>query len=186
MAATVVVFGLVAPGMSAGLPVYAFQEFGGSSWIAGLFHAAFGAGALLGSVLAVLAVTRVAPLRLAAFRILAFAVPLWALPLLPPWPVAAASLFVASVFAPLVNGPIVGVLTARAPESLRAKVLTALVTANALAAPLGFVAAGQVLERWGVVPLFVAVAFGITSMALVFAAIVLRHRAPSALPEPST
>ena len=81
MAATVVVFGFLVTGMSAGLPVYAFDEFDGSSWIAGLFHAAFGAGALLGSVVAVLAVTRVAPLRLAALGILAFAVPLWALPL---------------------------------------------------------------------------------------------------------
>ncbi len=185
MAATVVVFGFLVTGMSAGLPVYAYDEFDGSSWIAGLFYAAFGAGALIGSVLAVLAVTRVSPLRLAALGILAFALPLWALPLLPPWPVAAAALFVASVFPPLVNGPIIAVLTARTPESLRAKVMTALVTASSLAAPLGFIAAGQILEYWGVVPLFAAVAFGITSMALVFAAIVLRYRAPAVTPEPS-
>jgi predicted MFS family arabinose efflux permease len=176
---------VVAETMSAGLPVYAFDEFDGSSWIAGVFHAAFGAGALLGSVFAVLAVTRVAPLRLAALGILAFAVPLWALPFLPPWPVAAAALFVASVFPPLVNGPIIAVLTARTPESLRAKVITALMTASALAAPLGFIAAGQMLEHWGVVPLFAAVAFGITWMALVFAAIELRYRAPTTAPEAS-
>ncbi|HUG63874.1 MAG TPA: hypothetical protein VMK83_01520 [Gaiellaceae bacterium] len=30
-------------GMSAGLPVYAYDEFDGSSWIAGLFYAALGA-----------------------------------------------------------------------------------------------------------------------------------------------
>jgi hypothetical protein len=41
-----------------------------------------------------------------------------------------------------------------------------------------------VLEHWGVVPLFAAVAVGITGMALVFAAIVLR--APAAAPEPIT
>lgn len=185
MAATVVVFGFLVTGMTAGLPVYAFDEFGGSSWIAGVFHAAFGAGALLGSVAAVLAVTRVAPLRLAGLGIVAFALPLWTLPLLPPWPVVAAALFAASLFVPLVNGPIIAVLTARTPESLRAKVLTALMTASALAAPLGFVAAGQVLEHWGVVPLFAAVALGITGMALVFAAIVLRYRAPATAPEPS-
>jgi hypothetical protein len=33
-----------------------------------------------------------------------------------------------------------------------------------------------VLERWGVVPLFAAVVLGITAMAIVYAAIVLRHR----------
>ena len=185
MAATVVVFGFLVAGISAGLPVYAYDELDGRSWIAGLLFAAFGAGALIGSGLAVVAVTRVPLLRLAALGILAFAVPLWALPFLPPWPVAAAALFAASVFTPLVNGPIVAVLTARTPESLRAKVLTALISASALAAPLGFIAAGQVLEHWGVVPLFAAVAFGITWMALVFAAIVLRYRAPAATPEPS-
>ena len=37
-------------GMSAGLPVYAYDEFDGSSWIAGLFYAALGAGALVGSL----------------------------------------------------------------------------------------------------------------------------------------
>ena len=89
------------------------------------------------------------------------------------------------MFTPLVNGPIIAVLTARTPESLRAKVMTALISASALAAPLGFIAAGQMLERWGVVPLFAAVAFGITWMALVFAAIVLRYRAPTTAPEPS-
>ena len=45
LAATVVVFGFLAAGMSAGLPVYAYDEFDGSSWIAGLFYAALGAGA---------------------------------------------------------------------------------------------------------------------------------------------
>ena len=35
--------------------------------------------------------------------------------------------------------------------------------------------AGQVLERWGVVPLFTAVVLGITCIAIVFAAITWRH-----------
>jgi hypothetical protein len=35
--------------------------------------------------------------------------------------------------------------------------------------------AGQVLERWGVVPLFAGVVLGITWMAIVFAAIAWRH-----------
>ena len=76
-----------AAGMSAGLPVYAYDEFGGSARIAGLFYAALGAGAVVGSVAAVLAVSgRAAPARRRS-AILAFAVPLWVLPFLPPWPV---------------------------------------------------------------------------------------------------
>ena len=50
MAATVVAFGFLSAGMSAGLPVYAYDEFDGSSWIAGLFYTALGAGALVGSL----------------------------------------------------------------------------------------------------------------------------------------
>jgi MFS family permease len=183
MAATVVAFGFLGAGMSAGLPVYAYDEFDGSSWVAGLFYAAIGAGAVVGSILAVLVVKRVPPLRLAAFGILAFSIPLWVLPFLPPWPVVFAALFLATLFTPLVNGPTIGVLTARTPEGLRPKVMTAVISANTLAAPLGFLVAGQVLERWGVVPLFAAVVLGITWMAIVFAAITWRHADGEPTPE---
>ena len=175
MAATVVAFGFLSAGMSAGLPVYAFDEFDGSAWIAGLFYGALGAGALVGSLVAVVAVRRIPPLRLAALGILAFAVPLWVLPFLPPWPVVFVALFAATFFTPLVNGPTLAVLTARTPANLRAKVMTAVISVNTLAAPLGFIVAGQVLENWGVVPLFTAVVLGITGTAIVFAAITWRH-----------
>ena len=175
MAATIVAFGFLGAGMSAGLPVYAYDEFDGTAWIAGLFYGALGAGALVGSLAAVVAVRRIAPLRLAALGILAFAVPLWVLPFLPPWPIVFVALFVATFFTPLVNGPLIAVLTARTPESLRAKVMTAVISVNTIAAPLGFLVAGQVLEHWGVVPLFSAVVVGITLMAMVFAAIVRRY-----------
>ena len=98
----------------------------GGSWIAGLFYAALGAGAVVGSVLAVLVVRKVAtaPARRRS-AILAFSIPLWVLPFLPPWPVVFAALFAATLFTPLSTGPIIGVLTARTPEALRAKVMTA-------------------------------------------------------------
>jgi len=86
LAAAVVVTGFFGAGMSAGLPVYAYDQFDGSARIAGLFYAALGAGALVGSLLAVVAVRKVAPLRLAGYAVLAFVVPLWVLPFLPPWP----------------------------------------------------------------------------------------------------
>ena len=77
-----------------------------------------GAGALVGTIFAVIIVRRVAPLSLATLGILAFAVPLWLLPSRrAAWIVAA--LFVATLFTPLVNGLLIGVLTARTPEALR-------------------------------------------------------------------
>jgi predicted MFS family arabinose efflux permease len=176
LAAAVVAFGFLGAGLSAGLPFYAFDEFEGSARIAGLFYAALGAGALVGSLAAVVAVRKVPPLRLSGFAMLAFVVPLWVLPFLPPWPVVFVALFAATFFTPMINGPIIAVLTARTPDGLRAMVMTAVISVNTLAAPLGFLVAGQVLERWGVVPLFTAVVAGTTWMAIVFAAIVLRHR----------
>jgi MFS family permease len=176
MAVTVVAFGFLGAALSAALPVYAFDEFDGSSKIAGFFYTALGAGALVGTVLAVFAVKKVKPLRLAGLGVLAFAVPLWVLPLEPPAAVVFAALFVATLFTPLVNGPIIAVLTARTPEHLRAKVMTAVFSVNTLAAPAGFLFAGQVLERSGVVPVFTIVAAGMTGMAIVFSGIALRHR----------
>jgi predicted MFS family arabinose efflux permease len=185
IAAIVVAFGFLGSGMSAGLPVYAFSEFDGSSRVAGLFYAALGAGALVGSLLAVLAVRKIAPLRLAGLAVLAFAVPIWVLPFLPPWPVVFVCLFVAMLFTPLINGPFFAVLTSRTPEALRAKVLTAVISINTLAAPLGFLVAGQVLERWGVATLFALVAIGMTLAALTFSGIALRFRELELAPQPA-
>jgi MFS family permease len=185
VAALVVAFGFLGAGMSAGLPVYAYSEFDGSARVAGLFYAALGAGAVVGSLVAVMAVRKVPPLRLAGLAILGFAIPIWALPFLPPWPVVFAALFTATFFAPLINGPFFAVLTSRTPEALRAKAITAVVSMNTLAAPLGFLAAGQVLEHWGVVPLFTMVVAGMTASALAFSAIALRFRDLDLAPQPA-
>jgi predicted MFS family arabinose efflux permease len=175
LTATVAGFGFVVTALSASLAVFAYDHFE-SSRIAGLFFAALGAGALVGTVCAVFIVKRIAPLRLAAFGILAFAVPLWVLPLTSNAWLVMLALFVATLFTPLVNGPIMGVLTARTPEALRPKVMTAIVSLHTVAAPLGFLAAGQILERWGVDPVFFGVAASVTLLSLVFATIALRHR----------
>jgi hypothetical protein len=84
------------------------------------------------------------------------------------------------------RGPILAVLTARTPEDLRRKMMTALISANRRPAPLSYLIAGQALERWSVVPVFTVVVAGMTWMALVFATIALRHREPDAALEPVT
>jgi MFS family permease len=180
--ATVIGFGFLGAGLSAALPVFAYDAFEGSARIAGLFYASLAAGAVVGSIAAVLVIRRVAPLRLAGLAILAFSAPLWVLPFHPPAAAVIAALFVAMAFTPLVNGPIFGVLTARTPEALRAKVMTAVISLNTLAAPLGFLVAGHAIERWGITPVFAAVPAGITLLALVFATIALRHRVDDVFP----
>jgi predicted MFS family arabinose efflux permease len=173
-------FGLLGAALSAALPVFAFDAFDGNSKLAGLFYTSLAAGALAGSIVAMLVIRRVAPLRLAGVSILAFAAPLWLLPFDPPAAVVVVALFAAMFFTPLINGPIFGVLTARTPEQLRGRVMTALISANTLAAPLGFLVAGHAIERWGVTAVFAAVPAGITVLALVFSSIALRHRSEDA------
>jgi hypothetical protein len=83
-----------------------------------------------------------------------------------------------------VNGPVIGVITARTPVELRPKMMTALISLSTCAAPIGFLVAGQLLEPWGVSRVFAAVAVGMTATAIVFATIALRHRndVPAATP----
>ena len=181
MTITIAGFGFIVSALSAALPVFAYDAFHGSARIAGLFYTSLGAGALVGTVFAVMIVRRVAPLRLATVGILAFAVPLWLLPVASSAWVVMAALFAATLFTPLVNGPLIGVLTARTPEALRPKVMTAILSINTLAAPLGFLLAGQILERWGVDPIFFGVAAGCSLLALVFASITFRYRDDSSV-----
>ena len=131
----------------AALPVLAFQQFDESARIAGAFFAAFGAGAVLGSVIAVKLVHRFEPIRLGAVSLIALTLPIWILPLGLPAPGVMAALFVSSVFGPLVNAPLIGVITMRTPEALRPKVMTAVLTFAMLAGP-GRPARGRPPARW--------------------------------------
>jgi predicted permease len=85
-------------------------------------------------------------------------------------------------FTPLVNAPIVGVLTVRTPEALRPKVMTSVMTVASLASPLGFLAAGFALRYVSLSTLFVVLPAALTLGGLVFASILLRHRAAADLP----
>jgi hypothetical protein len=54
--------------------------------------------------------------------------------------------------------------------------MTALISVSTLSVPLGFLAAGQLLDSWEPTRVFGAAAVGMTGTALVFATIALRHR----------
>jgi predicted MFS family arabinose efflux permease len=154
--------------------VLAFQEFGGSSRVAGVFFAAFGAGAVVGSVIAVKIVPRFDPVRLGASALVGLAVPLPLLALhLPVWGVVLV-LFVSSLFGPLVNAPLIGVITMRTPEALRAKVMTAVLTFALLAGPLGLFLGGPLLQALGPHAVFLIVAAGQLAAAIPFAVMALR------------
>jgi MFS family permease len=164
--------------LSAALPVLAYESFG-SSKVAGAFFAAFGGGAVVGTLVAMRVMPRFDPIRLAALSLVALTLPIWVLGFsLPVWGVVAV-LFVSALFGPLVNSPLIGLLTTRPPEAVRAKVMTAVLTFALLAGPAGLLVAGPLLERWGARPVFVLVAAGQLSAAAFFAAVALR-RPPAA------
>lgn len=168
----------------ASLPVLAFHEFGESSKVAGAFFGSFGAGAVLGSVVAMRVMRRFDPIRLGAFALVGLVLPLWLLGFDLPATGVMAVLFVSSIFGPLINAPLIGVLTTRTPEALRPKVMTAVLTFALLAGPAALVAVGPLLGAIGVHGVFVVVAAGESVAVSLFAAVALRRR--DAVPDATT
>ena len=161
--------------LSISLPVLAFEEFGGSSRVAGVFFAAFGGGAVVGSIAAMRIVPRFEPVRLGATALLALTLPLPLLALdLPAWGVVAV-LFISALFGPLCNAPLIGVITMRTPEALRAKVMTGVLTFALLAGPVGLFLGGPLLEAIGPHRVFLIVAAGQLLAAVPFAVAALRR-----------
>jgi MFS family permease len=156
--------------MSAGLTVLAYEEYS-SSKVAGTFFAAFGLGAVLGSVAAVRIVGRFDPLRLGAAAFVALTLPVFALAIELPVPLVLVALAMSSFFGPLVNAPLIGVITMRTPEAVRAKVMTAVLTMAMLAGPIGLLVAGPLLQAWGPRPVFLLVAAGQLLATIPFAVV---------------
>jgi MFS family permease len=161
-----------AQGLFAMLPVLAVRRFDENPRILGFFFAAFGAGALLGSLFAAQIVRKVKLTRLAGVAIVAMAIPLWLLALTLPWPAVVLVLAAFGFCAPLVNAPIFAILTVRTPPALRPKVLTAVMTIAQVIGPLGFLAVGLALQHVGMRVVFLAIAVGFSAAALAFSAAV--------------
>jgi MFS family permease len=168
----------VAQALIAMLPVLVLRRFDADAKIVGFLFSAFGAGALIGSVIAASVVRKVPLLKLAGGAILVMAVPLWLLALDLPWPLVIVVLAAFGVCAPLVNAPVMGLLTVRTPLALRPKVMTAVMTLSVVIGPLGFLAVGQSLQYVGMSVLFLAIAAGFTIGAVAFSAAVRRGDGP--------
>ena len=168
----------------AGLTVLAYEEYS-SSRVAGVFFAAFGAGAVLGSLVAVRLVGRYDPLRLGATAFVALTLPVFALAIELPVPAIVVALALSSFFGPLVNAPLIGVITMRTPEAVRAKVMTAVITLAVLAGPAGMLIAGPFLETWGARPIFLLVAVGQLLAVIPFAVVAFGSREAASAPATS-
>jgi predicted MFS family arabinose efflux permease len=175
LATVIILMNALAQMLGASLPVLAFQRYGDAK-VGGWLFAAYGLGGLVGTMIAFRLVTKVAPLTLASFAALGFALPLWVLvPHVPLVPILAA-LALTAVCQPLLNAPMIGVITTRTPPALLPKVMTALITLATIAGPLGLLAAGALLEHEGLMATFAVVAAGVTVVSLLFVALLTRFR----------
>jgi MFS family permease len=174
MTLTVILLDACATALFTSLPALAFVRFHRDAQVAGWLFAAFGTGALAGSVIAMKALERFTPLRLAGGSIILAVLPLWALVATLPWEAVGAVLLACGVFVPLVNAPAMGLLATRPPAALRAKVMTALMTASALGGPAGRIVVGPLFEHWGIAATYATIAGAITLGAVLFLLVTLR------------
>jgi predicted MFS family arabinose efflux permease len=156
------------------LPALAYLRFGQDVRVVGWMFTGFGIGALAGSIVAMKAVERIPPLRLAGGAIVLAVLPFWILVATLPWEAVGVVLFLSGMFVPLVNAPAMGLLTTRPPEAVRAKVMTAVMTASALGGPAGRLVVGPMFLHWGIPATYATIAAVITVAALLFLAVALR------------
>jgi MFS family permease len=168
---------MVAQGLIVGVNVLAYFHYGADAKVAGFLFAAFGIGALLGALVAQQLTQKVELLKLAAFAIVAMPLPLFLLAIEMPWQAAMFVIGAFAFFSPLVNAPILGVLTVRTPAALRPKVMTSVMTVASIAGPIGFVAAGFALQHVSLYKVFFVIAAALTVGGVAFAAVLLRNRA---------
>jgi predicted MFS family arabinose efflux permease len=168
---------MVAQGLIVGVNALAYFHYGADAKVAGFLFGAFGVGALLGALLAQQLAQKVDLLKLAAFAIVAMPLPLFLLAIEMPWQAAMVVIGAFAFFSPLVNAPIIGVLTVRTPPALRPKVMTSVMTVASIAGPLGFLAGGFALQHVSLFKVFFVIAAALTAGGVAFALVLLRNRA---------
>ncbi len=143
------------------------ERYAGDPRVAGLLYAAWGAGAVVGTFGIMRYATRMPPMRMGALGAAGVAIPLWLLVFpLPVWQFALV-LLVSGLFTPMLNAPLITLIMLRTPADMRAKVVTFVMTANLLAGPIAFSLTGPALDQFGLAPVFLVVAIGVSSAAVV-------------------
>ena len=174
MLATAVFLHMFAQAIFVSLPVLAYAHYGASARTAGLMFGAFGAGSVIGAISAIPLARRVPPLRLATAGILWVSAPLLLLGLELPAIGVMAVMFAAGLGA-VATAPLIAIITTRAPEELRPKVMTAVITLITISGPVTVLVLGWLLESVDVRTVLLGLAIGRVVMAVAFAVIVPRR-----------
>jgi MFS family permease len=169
---TLIVLDGSANAIGVAVPLLAFTRYHQSAHVAGWIFTGFGIGVIAGSVVVMKLVELVPPLRLASVGIVLTALPLWIVVAPVSWPVAFGAVVLCGLFVPLINAPMMAIITTRPPAALRAKVMTAVMTASGLGAPGGRLLVGPVYRAWGNAGVWTLLAGGVSVGALLFVAAV--------------
>jgi MFS family permease len=169
------VLNFVAQGIVLGVQALAIFRYGANPRVVGFLFAGFGVGALCGALVAQQLAQKVDLLKLAAVAIVAMPLPLFLLSPHLPWGAALVVVGGFAFFTPLVNAPVIGMLTVRTPSDLRPKVMTAVMTVATLAGPFGFITAGYALRHVALGSFFIALPALLTLGGLAMAAVLLRQ-----------
>jgi len=81
-----------------------------------------------------------------------------------PLAVVVAALAISGFSNPLINAPYFGLLVTRVPQALQPKVMQAVITANRVAAPLGYAVAGPLIVGLGLHSAY-GIAAGLATLA---------------------
>jgi MFS family permease len=173
------VINFVAQGIVLGVQAIDYFRFDASKYDIAFLFGGFGVGALLGSLVAQQLTQKIPLLKLAAIAIVCMPLPLFLLAPHTPWPVATVIIAAFAFFTPLVNAPVIGILTVRTPPELRPKVMTAVMTVASMAGPFGFIAAGYLLRHVELGPFFIGLSALLTLGGLAMAAVLLRGDEPA-------
>lgn len=171
------VLNFVVQGLIIGVQALAYFRYDADAHVLGYIFGAFGVGALCGAIVAQQLVSKADLLKLAAVAIVAMPLPLYFLAAPLSWPASVVVVGAFAFFTPLVNAPLISVLTVRTPEALRPKVMTAVLTVATIAGPLGFLVAGEALRFVSLSTFFVVLSALMTLSGLAFAAVLLRNSA---------
>jgi MFS family permease len=130
------------------LPILAFTVHGRDATLAGLLLAAWGAGALAGSLPALRLAARDS-IGLIRVALVAEAAPLWLVAAPAPPLVLGLGMALSGLANPIANAPANTLVTLSVPEALRAKAMLAFITASTAAGGAGLFLTGPLAEAFG-------------------------------------
>ena len=166
-----------------GTPVLVFAHYGGHALLAGLILGGFGAGAVVGNMVAYRGFASGVPPRLIAAALIVQALPVALLAC----PVPGFALVVAMVISGIGNGianpTIHATLTLRPPPAVRAQVISAVFVASVIGAPVALLIAAPAFAHYGSRPVMAAAAAAQILAMLVLAHSIRRHATALTRPE---